>query len=68
MIIMKPKSLIQTNPYLKDPNQRQKLNTISVRSSCGVEGIKRHDGIQITKIERREKKLFNQLKTKLVSD
>ena len=33
------KTLIETNPYLKDPNQREKLVRRSVRTSCAVEGI-----------------------------
>jgi hypothetical protein len=33
------KSLIETNPYLKDPEMRRKLVERSVRTSCGVEGI-----------------------------
>jgi hypothetical protein len=37
---MKKKSLIETNPYLKDPAQRKMLVERSVRTSCGVEGIK----------------------------
>ena len=65
---MKTKSLIQTNPYLKELAQRQKLNKLSVCSSCGVEGIKEHSGSRVIKIERYEKKLFNQLKAKLTSD
>ena len=36
---MKQKSLIETNPYLKDAAQRKKLVARSVRSSSGVEGI-----------------------------
>lgn len=36
---MKTKSLIETNPYLKDAAQRKKLVARSVRTSCGVEGI-----------------------------
>jgi L-2-hydroxyglutarate oxidase LhgO len=64
---MKTKSLIQTNPYLKELEQRQKLNKLSVRSSCGVEGIKEHSDGRVIKIERYEKKLFNQLKAKLAS-
>lgn len=38
---MKKKSLIETNPYLIDPAQRKMLVERSVRTSCGVEGIKR---------------------------
>jgi hypothetical protein len=37
---MKTKSLIETNPYLKDPAMRQELIDRSVRTSGGVEGIK----------------------------
>lgn len=37
---MKPKSLLETNPYLKDPVMREKLIERSVVSSFGVEGIK----------------------------
>ena len=37
---MKPKSLLETNPYLKDPVMREKLIARSVVSSCGVEGVK----------------------------
>jgi len=36
---MKTKSLIETNPYLKDAEQRKALVARSVRTSCGVEGI-----------------------------
>ena len=34
------KPLIETNPYLKDKAMREKLVSRSVRTSCGVEGIK----------------------------
>ena len=37
---MKEKSLLETNPYLKDPQIREKLIMQSVVSSCGVEGVK----------------------------
>lgn len=37
---MKTKSLIDTNPYLKDPAMRQRLLERSVRTSGGVEGIR----------------------------
>lgn len=36
---MKTKSLIETNPYLKDATRRKELVARSVRTSCGVEGI-----------------------------
>ncbi|QLH42467.1 MAG: hypothetical protein HWD59_06945 [Coxiellaceae bacterium] len=34
------KTLIETNPYLKDPATRKMLIERSVVTSCGVEGIK----------------------------
>ena len=37
---MKTKSLIETNPYLKDPAMRKALLARSVDTSCVVEGIK----------------------------
>jgi hypothetical protein len=37
---MKPRSLIHTNPYLKNPATRQRLLERSIRTSGGVEGIK----------------------------
>lgn len=37
---MKSKSLLETNPYLKDLVVREKLITRSIVSSFGVEGIK----------------------------
>lgn len=33
------KTLLETNPYLKDKEQAKILNTRSARTSCGVEGI-----------------------------
>lgn len=43
---MKEKSLLETNPYLKDPQMREKLIMQSVISSCGVEGVK----VDLTKV------------------
>lgn len=37
---MKTKSLIETNPYLKNSATREKLVVRSVVTSCGVEGVK----------------------------
>jgi hypothetical protein len=37
---MKIKSLVETNPYLKDLQKRKELIARSVRTSGGVEGIK----------------------------
>jgi len=36
---MNRKPLIQANPYLKDPANRQKLLSIAVSSSTAIEGI-----------------------------
>lgn len=57
------KPLIETNPYLKDATMREKLISRSVRSSCGVEGIKvsNHVGhIEITR--RKDKKIYKTAK------
>jgi hypothetical protein len=54
---MKKKSLAETNPYLQDPTQRRKLIARSVRTSCGVEGIKlTSSSFKITK--RRAKRIY----------
>jgi hypothetical protein len=37
---MKKQSLLQTNPYLNNPQIAPRLIERSVVSSCGVEGIK----------------------------
>ncbi len=37
---MKKKSLIEANPYLKDPQARKQSVVTSVASSSAVEGIK----------------------------
>jgi|MudIll2142460700_1097286.scaffolds.fasta_scaffold30189_2 hypothetical protein len=38
---MSRKPLIQANPYLKDPANRQRLLSIAVSSSTAIEGIHR---------------------------
>lgn len=54
---MKTKPLIETNPYLKDAVTRQKLIARSVRTSCGVEGIKaRKEKVTRFEIPRRKDK------------
>jgi hypothetical protein len=54
---MKMKSLAETNPYLQDPVKRQSLIARSVRTSCGVEGIKsKISSFKITK--RRPKRIY----------
>ena len=60
---MKTKSLIETNPYLKDAAMREKLVSRSVRSSCGVEGIKASNRVgHIEIIQRRDKKIYKTTK------
>jgi hypothetical protein len=46
---MKKKSLLETNPYLKDPELRAALIEISVASSTAVEGVR----IKIPKLSRK---------------
>ena len=41
---MKAQSLVNTNPYLKDADNGQRLVARSVRTSCGVEGIREKAG------------------------
>ena len=64
---MKAKTLIETNSYLKDPVKRQKYTEVSVRSSCGVEGIKPSDKGTKIKIKERNKPLFEKFKSKLAA-
>jgi len=56
---MTTKPLIETNPYLRDKAMRERLISRSVRSSCGVEGIKASElvgHIEIT--QRKDKKIY----------
>jgi len=39
-LMPKKKSLIETNPYLKDPQLRKELISLSANSSTAVEGIR----------------------------
>jgi hypothetical protein len=59
---MKTKALIDTNPYLKDTEMREKLISRSVRTSCGVEGIKPSKSVLHFKIDRRDKKIYKTFK------
>jgi hypothetical protein len=63
---MKTKPLIETNPYMKDPVLREKFISRSVRTSCGVEGIKAPpDNVMQFKIPRRkDKKIYKSRATK----
>ena len=63
---MKTKSLINTNPYLKDPKKREKLIARSVRTSCGVEGIKPEEDDEFPHLKithRKDKKIYKSIKT-----
>ena len=56
---MKTKPLIETNPYLKDPSEMRRLVARSVRTSCGVEGIRRTSSAsKIVITHRRDKKIY----------
>lgn len=61
---MKPKSLIDTNPYLKDAAMRATIIARSVRTSCGVEGIKpKNEKIfQFDIPRRKDKKIYKNTK------
>jgi len=39
-LIMKKKPLIETNPYLRDPELRKYLIERNVASSCAIEGVR----------------------------
>lgn len=53
-MMSRKKPLSETNPHIRDPVERKRLITKSVRSSCGVEGIKANTtGIQPIEIKHR---------------
>jgi len=54
-LIMKKKSLLETNPYLKDPELRAALIEISVASSTAIEGVH-------IKIPKLSKKLIKKMR------
>ncbi len=57
------KPLIETNPYLKNADMREKLISRSVRTSCGVEGIKVSDRVVHIEIaNRKDKKIYKTTK------
>lgn len=51
-LIMKKKSLLETNPYLKDPELRDALIEQFVASSTAIEGVH----IKIPKLSKKLKK------------
>jgi hypothetical protein len=60
---MTTKTLIETNPYLKNAAMRDKLISRSVRSSCGVEGIKASKLVgHIEIVRRKDKKIYKTTK------
>jgi len=55
---MKSRKLIDTNPYLKDPQDRNARIKRSIVTSSGFEGIKTSNNMKTPKIiQRRPKKL-----------
>jgi hypothetical protein len=52
---MKKKSLLETNPYLKDPELRNALIKISVASSTAIEGVR-------IKVPKLSKKLLKKMR------
>ena len=62
---MKKNSLINTNPYLKDPAKREMLIARSVRTSGAVEGIEPAEEDELSHIKithRKDKKIYKWLK------
>jgi hypothetical protein len=53
---MRSKSLLKTNPYLKDPELREALISLSVSSSTAVEGV-------LTKYPKLSKSIEKKLKS-----
>ena len=56
---MKKKPLIETNPYLQNAITMRRLVARSVRTSCGVEGIRLNkDAPSIVITHRKKKKIY----------
>jgi hypothetical protein len=59
IITMKTEPLIKTNPYLQDPAEMQRLIARSVKTSCGVEGIRLSKNTRrLVIVNRREKRIY----------
>jgi hypothetical protein len=57
---MNKKSLSLTNPFLKVPGAMEVLVARSVKTSCGVEGIRvKSDNVSTREITRRPKKIYS---------
>ena len=60
---MKNTSLAKTNQYLKDSQKRKRLVDRSVKTSCGVEGIKINLATVLEiAIPRRPKRIYSDVK------
>lgn len=59
------KTLSETNPYLHDKENAKKLNARSTRTSCGVEGIVKHDLPPIEMNHSRSDKVLKEMKQRL---
>lgn len=60
---MNTKPLIETNPYLREPAAMRRLVARSVRTSCGVEGIRLNSNApHIVITSRREKRIYQTAK------
>lgn len=54
-LIMSKKSLIKTNPYLKNPQQREELLYTSVSSSTAIEGVLTTDAYDKKTLKKKKK-------------
>ncbi|MFO2969394.1 hypothetical protein SCN92_12870 [Legionella pneumophila serogroup 1] len=59
------KTLSETNPYLQDKEQAKRLNARSTRTSCGVEGIIKHDLPPMEIDHSRSDKVLKEMKERL---
>ncbi|WP_115710306.1 hypothetical protein [Legionella sainthelensi] len=59
------KTLSETNPYLQDKEQAKRLNARSTRTSCGVEGIVKHDLSPMEIDHSRSDKVLKEMKQRL---
>ncbi|HAZ7573798.1 hypothetical protein OQJ02_05080 [Legionella sp. PATHC032] len=59
------KTLSETNPYLQDKEQAKRLNARSTRTSCGVEGIVKHNLPPMEIDHSRSDKVLKEMKQRL---
>lgn len=63
------KPLSETNPFLKDPELAEFLNSRSTRTSCGVEGIVKKDIKKDIDIDHtRSRAVYERIKKRLASE